>query len=127
MKNGEEWNINDYKKTNLLDRAIKEALRLYPPVATIGRVLLEDCDIGDAVLPKGTTINLILYCIHRDEEQFPDPEKFDPDRFLPENIAKRHPFAYIPFSAGPRNCIGNCLNRYIICYSVFYSSWFFHI
>lgn len=58
-------------------------------------------------LPVGTQVHIHTFDLHRDPEQFPNPELFDPDRFLPENKAKRHPLAYIAFSAGPRNCIGN--------------------
>ncbi len=55
---------------------------------------------------KGVTLNICSYLIHRDPKQFVNPEKFFPERFLPENSEERDPYAYIPFSAGKRNCIG---------------------
>ena len=57
-------------------------------------------------VPEGVTVLLFTSALHRDERWFPDPDLFDPDRFLPENSTHRHPFSYIPFSAGLRNCIG---------------------
>jgi cytochrome P450 len=61
---------------------------------------------GPYTIPEGVTMVLFTAAIHRDARWFPEPDRFDPDRFLPENASKRHPFSYIPFSAGLRNCIG---------------------
>jgi len=56
--------------------------------------------------PKGTTLAILTVGLHRNPDVWPAPLEFNPDRFLPENSQGRHPFAYVPFSAGPRNCIG---------------------
>ncbi|KRT82401.1 cytochrome P450 [Oryctes borbonicus] len=89
-----------------MDRVVKEVFRLYPAAPLIERELQEEVIVDGLKYPKGTTISFHLYIQHRRSELFPEPEKFDPDRFLPEYVASRHKFAYIPFSAGPRNCIG---------------------
>lgn len=67
---------------------------------------MEEIEINGVTLPVGTTLNLMIYDLHRDPDHFPDPLLFNPDRFLPEFVCKRHSFAYLPFMAGPRNCIG---------------------
>ncbi|XP_061394743.1 cytochrome P450 4c3-like [Musca vetustissima] len=89
-----------------LECCIKDALRLFPSVPMMGRSINEDVQIGDYTVPAGTTAIIMTYMLHRNPRVFPKPEQFNPDNFLPENCAGRHPFAYIPFSAGPRNCIG---------------------
>lgn len=87
---------------------IKESLRLYPSAPFIGRVLEEDLMTKEGyLLPKGVIVNIHIYDIHRNPKYWPEPDKFDPERFLPENCVNRHPYAFVPFSAGPRNCIGN--------------------
>lgn len=68
-------------------------------------------------MPGGTSVFILIYELHHDPNFWPNPEIFDPDRFLPENVQKRHPYSYIPFSAGPRNCIGN-LDKVLIFYSM---------
>ncbi|KAF7286409.1 hypothetical protein GWI33_005329 [Rhynchophorus ferrugineus] len=96
-------NINDLK---YLDIVVKEAMRIYQPVPLIERNIDEDWVLDGIKVPKGTTVTIFLYGMNRDPKVFPEPEKFDPDRFLPEKQAARHNYSYIPFSAGSRNCIG---------------------
>ncbi|KAJ3659329.1 hypothetical protein Zmor_011019 [Zophobas morio] len=99
--------LNDLQQMKYLERVLKEVLRLYPSVSLISRKLGEELVTASGYkLPKNTIVHLHIYDLHHNPEFFPDPEKFDPDRFLPENTKNRHPFAYLPFSAGPRNCIG---------------------
>ncbi|CAL1268168.1 unnamed protein product [Larinioides sclopetarius] len=99
-------NTDDLKDMKYLDCVLKESQRIYPSVPVIARQINEDTNISGYPIPKGTISLVHIHSLHRDERWFPNPEKFDPDRFLPENCTNRHPFAYIPFSAGPRNCIG---------------------
>ncbi|KAJ6636551.1 Cytochrome P450 4C1, partial [Pseudolycoriella hygida] len=104
--------LDDLNAMKYLERVIKEVMRLYPSVPTFSRVLSEDVLLDEYILPKGAWIRVGIYYLHRDPRFYPQPEKFDPDRFLPENTVARHPYAYIPFSAGPRNCVGQKFAMY---------------
>jgi cytochrome P450 len=86
---------------------IKEALRLYPPAWGFGRMAAEDTDIGGYTVPKGALVSVMTYFMHHDPKWWPEPERFMPERFSPENEARLHKHAYLPFGGGPRICIGN--------------------
>ncbi|XP_052868407.1 cytochrome P450 4d8-like [Anopheles cruzii] len=96
-------NLQDFK---YLDLVVKEGLRMYPPVGIIGRALVEDLEMNGTVVPAGQNILVPIYVIHRNPEIYPNPNKFDPNRFSDEAESKRGPFDYLPFSIGARNCIG---------------------
>nr|ABF06546.1 CYP4BD1 [Ips paraconfusus] len=89
-----------------LENVIKETLRLYPSVPLFSRKLGEDVEFKGNLYPKGITLVLTPYATHRDPDIFPEPEKFLPERFEESEMLKINPFAYTPFSAGSRNCIG---------------------
>ncbi|KAM8721038.1 hypothetical protein ACLKA7_006985 [Drosophila subpalustris] len=98
----------DTMEMKYLERVILETLRLYPPVPLIARRLDHDVKLasGPYTVPKGTTVVVLQYCVHRRADIYPNPTKFDPDNFLPERMANRHYYSFIPFSAGPRSCVG---------------------
>jgi cytochrome P450 len=86
---------------------VDEALRLYPPVYVLGRKVLEDDELCGFRIPAGSSVDLCAYATHRLPEFWEEPERFRPEHFAPEQVAKRPRFAYFPFLGGPRQCIGN--------------------
>jgi len=85
---------------------VQESMRLYPPAYAIGRRALEDYDCGDYVLREGTIVLVLPWLQHRDARWWPDPTRFDPERWAPEHTTDRPKFSYFPFGAGTRICIG---------------------
>jgi cytochrome P450 len=87
-------------------QVINEALRLYPPGWLLSRRTIDADVLGGYPVPAGTNVLLPLYILHRHPQFWQEPERFSPERFAPEHEAERPRFAYMPFAAGPRHCIG---------------------
>jgi len=86
---------------------VDEALRLYPPVYVLSRKVVKEDELCGFRIQAGSSVDLSPYATHRLPELWEQPEQFRPERFTPEQVAKRPRFAYFPFIAGPRQCIGN--------------------
>lgn len=81
---------------------------MYPPGGVVPRKCVKNYKVPstDIIIEKGVTVLIPILAIHHDREYYPNPSKFDPDRFTDENKKSRHSYAHIPFGEGPRNCIG---------------------
>ncbi|HEY3343183.1 MAG TPA: cytochrome P450 [Anaerolineae bacterium] len=88
------------------EQVLKETLRLYPPIHLGSRTAVEDVDYQGRVIPAGMRVLYSIYLTQRNKRDWPDPHRFDPDRFLPAHAHKLDPYTYLPFGGGPRNCIG---------------------
>lgn len=104
---GRTLNFADLEKLPYAMQVFKETMRLYPPASALLRYALRDTTLGGYPLAKNTTVFLSPYTMHRRPDFYPQPEKFDPERFSPENEKKLPRYAYMPFGGGARICIGN--------------------
>jgi cytochrome P450 len=103
----DEPSVADLPRLGAVLRLFKESLRMYPPLPLYSRDTLAEIVIGGFAIPRGTPVLISPYATHHRPELWPDADRFSPDRFLPQGEAQRHRYAYIPFSAGPRICIGS--------------------
>jgi len=99
--------VDDLPRLAFTEQVVKESMRLYPPVWIIEREALGADEVGGWRYPAGTVVGTCMYAAHRNPRLWPNPEGFDPDRFSPQRSEGRPRYAYMPFGAGPRSCIGN--------------------
>ncbi|XP_026729529.1 uncharacterized protein LOC113495130 [Trichoplusia ni] len=120
IKNGGKFDFTSIQNMTYMDMVVSELLRRWPPAVAMDRVCNRDYNLGkpndkaekDFILRKGTCVMMPTFAFHQDPEFFPDPEKFDPERFSEENKHRIQPLSYMPFGLGPRNCIGS---RFALC------------
>lgn len=103
---GQPPTIEAVEQLAYTERVFTEAMRLYPPVWVMGRRTVSGYKVGNYYVPARAIILLSQYVVHHDERYYPEPEKFDPDRWTPEARAARPKYSYFPFGGGPRMCVG---------------------
>lgn len=99
--------VDDLPRLLYTRMVFQEALRLYPPAWSIARRAIEDDELAGYPIPAGSVIHISLYALHRHPRLWDAPDAFRPERFEADEVEQRHKFAYLPFSAGPRKCIGD--------------------
>jgi cytochrome P450 len=104
---GRAPDYSDLERLPYLRHVLDESLRLYPPAWILGRRAIGEDRIGGYYVAPGTVLAISIYTLHRHPDFWENPETFDPQRFIHANAARRDKYAYIPFGAGPRQCIGN--------------------
>src|ERR1051325_2179248 len=119
----------DVPQLHYAEMIFAEAMRLYPPAWAVGRRALADYPIGDYTIPAGAVILMSPYVTHRDSRWFPDPHRFDPERWSPEETAQRPKFSYFPFGGGARVCIGErfAWMEGVLLLSTIAQRWRFHL
>jgi cytochrome P450 len=99
--------LEDLARLPYTEMVIKEGMRIFPPVWSIGRQTTEATELAGYPIRRNNMAIIPMWSVHRDARHFPEPEKFIPERFSPENESTLHKYAYLPFGGGPRICIGN--------------------
>jgi cytochrome P450 len=122
---GRQPRMDDVPRLALTGRIFAEALRLYPPLWAIGRRAMRECRIGSYTIPEGSVVILSQYVTHRDARWFPEPERFDPERWRAAAKATRPRFSYFPFSAGRRSCLGEAFANVegMLCLATIAQKW----
>lgn len=110
-------------------RIVLESLRLFPPVWNQLREALTDVVLGDYNVPAGTMVRMIIMLVQRDPRFYPDPDRFDPSRWLPEQVAARPRFSFFPFGGGDRVCLGETLaiDMFIVLLATLAQKWRFRM
>ena len=127
--NGRPPTFADIARLPYTERVISESVRLYPPVWNIGRLSKQPFEMGGGVVPAGSICLMSPYVLHRDPRFFPDPERFDPDRWEPACRESRPKFSYFPFGGGARVCIGErfAWNEMILLIATLAQKWSFRL
>lgn len=122
-QHGPEPSFDIISQLKYLHCVVSETLRLHPPGARVLRSAVEDYVLSDRgiTIPKGGGVIVPIYAMHRDPEFFPEPEVFKPERFSERNVGSIRPYTYLPFGAGPRDCIGKRLALQAVKLCLFHS------